>query len=354
MPHPTDRSVATPSISCVMPAYNEAGSLARLVPHILERLLTLSPHVELVIVNDGSRDTSAQVIESLCQQHPEVVGIDLSRNFGKESALTAGLHAARGDVVVLMDADGQHPVALVERMLALWREGSDVVYAVRRAREDQSRLHAQLTSVFYRLINWGSRVEIPPHAGDFRLMDRQVVEALKALPERNRFMKGLYAWVGFRSTAIDYEPLPRADGRSHYGWRGSFALALTGMLAFSITPLRLLALAGLLLAGAALFYGAWVVAEYFFWGINVPGYATIVVGLMFFSGIQLLSIGVLAEYVARIYEEVKQRPSYWVRQRSGRGLPEPTPESRERAARAPRATRAERATDSTTQPSLPL
>jgi glycosyltransferase involved in cell wall biosynthesis len=347
-----DRNELTPSISCVMPAFNEAGTLARLVPQVLERLLLLSPRVELVIVNDGSQDASSQVIDSLCRQHPEVVGLDLSRNFGKESALTAGLDATRGDVVVLMDADGQHPVELVERMLGLWREGHDVVYAVRRTREDQSRLHAGMTSAFYRLINWGSRVEIPPHAGDFRLMDRQVVEALKALPERNRFMKGLYAWVGFRSTAIDYEPLPRADGRTHFGWRGSFALALTGLLAFSVTPLRLLALAGLLLAGAALFYGAWVVAEYFFWGINVPGYATIVVGLMFFSGIQLLSIGVLAEYVARIYEEVKQRPTYWVRQRLGRGLPDPQIEPRERA-RATRAVKTERAADAS-QPSLPL
>ena len=347
-----DRTELTPSISCVMPAFNEAGTLARLVPQVLERLLRLSSRVELVIVNDGSRDASAQVIDSLCRQHPEVVGLDLSRNFGKESALTAGLDATRGDVVVLMDADGQHPVELVERMLGLWREGHDVVYAVRRTREDQSRLHAGLTSAFYRLINWGSRVEIPPHAGDFRLMDRQVVEALKALPERNRFMKGLYAWVGFRSTAIDYEPLPRADGRTHFGWRGSFALALTGLLAFSVTPLRLLALAGLLLASAALLYGAWVVAEYFLWGINVPGYATIVVGLMFFSGIQLLSIGVLAEYVARIYEEVKQRPTYWVRHRHGRGLPDPQAEPRERG-RGSRAAKSERAAD-TTQPSLPL
>ena len=351
MSAPIDRLTHTPSISCVMPAFNEAGTLARLVPQVLSELLLLSPQVELVIVNDGSRDASAHVIDSLCQQYPEVVGIDLSRNFGKEAALTAGLHAARGEVVVLMDADGQHPVSLVARMLTLWREGQDVVYAVRRTREDQSRLHAKLTHVFYRLINWGSRVEIPAHAGDFRLMDRQVVEALKALPERNRFMKGLYAWVGYRSMAIDYEPLPRADGRSHFGWRGSIALALTGMLAFSITPLRLLALAGLLLAGAALFYGAWVIAEYFWWGIDVPGYATIVVGLMFFSGIQLLSIGVLAEYVARIYEEVKQRPTYWVRQRMGRGLPDPATEVRERPARGPRTARAER---DNTQPSLPL
>jgi glycosyltransferase involved in cell wall biosynthesis len=248
------------------------------------------------------------------------VGINLSRNFGKEAALMAGVDAARGEVVVLMDADGQHPVSLVADMLQRWREGSDVVYAIRRTRDDQSALHAGLTGLFYTLINMGNRVKIPPHAGDFRLMDRQVVDALKALPERNRFMKGLYAWVGFASTAIDYEPLPRAAGESSFGLRGSFALALTGVLAFSIAPLRALTLMGLLLATLSMGYGAWVVAEYFFWGINVPGYATLVVGLMFFSGIQLLSIGILAEYVGRIYEEVKQRPMYLVRQRWGAGL----------------------------------
>ncbi len=322
MSPPIDRTHLVPSISCVMPAYNEAGTLAKLVPQVLDSLLALSPRVELIVVNDGSRDASENVIYSLCADHPEVVGLHLSRNFGKEAALTAGLHAARGEVVVLMDADGQHPVSLVARMLECWREGSDVVYAVRRTREDQSSLQGWMTSAFYRLLNWGSRVDIPAHAGDFRLMDRQVVDALNAMPERNRFMKGLYAWVGFRSFALDYEPLPRADGRSHFGWRGSIALALTGILAFSITPLRVLALAGLLLASAALLYGAWVIAEYFWLGIDVPGYATIVVGLMFFSGIQLLSIGVLAEYVGRIYEEVKQRPSFLVRQRLGQGLPE--------------------------------
>jgi hypothetical protein len=174
--------------------------------------------------------------------------------------------------------------------------------------------------MFYKLINMGNRVKIPAHAGDFRLMDRRVVEALKQLPERNRFMKGLYAWVGFASTAIDYEPLPRAAGESSFGLRGSFALALTGVLAFSIAPLRALTITGLMLAMLALGYGAWVVAEYFVWGIDVPGYATLVVGMMFFSGIQLLSIGILAEYVGRIYEEVKQRPMYLVSQRWGAGL----------------------------------
>ncbi len=317
---PIDRFQYTPTLSCVMPAYNEGKNLGALVPQVLQALQALGSQVEIVLINDGSRDDTAQVIQTLCAAHREVVGINLSRNFGKEAALTAGIDAARGEVVVLMDSDGQHPVSLVAEMVKRWREGSDVVYAIRRTRDDQSALHAGLTGMFYKLINAGNRVKIPAHAGDFRLMDRRVVEALKQLPERNRFMKGLYAWVGFASTAIDYEPLPRAAGESSFGLRGSFALALTGVLAFSIAPLRALTITGLMLAMLAMGYGAWVVAEYFLWGIDVPGYATLVVGMMFFSGIQLLSIGVLAEYVGRIYEEVKQRPMYLVSQRWGSGL----------------------------------
>ena len=319
-PTPTDRFQYTPTLSCVMPAYNEGKNLGTLVPQVLQSLQALGSQVEIVLVNDGSRDNTAQVIQTLCQAHREVVGINLSRNFGKEAALTAGIDAARGEVVVLMDSDGQHPMSLVADMLQRWREGSDVVYAIRRSRQDQSALQAGLTGLFYKLINLGNRVQIPAHAGDFRLMDRRVVDALKAMPERNRFMKGLYAWVGFSSTAIDFEPLPRAAGESSFGLRGSFALAFTGMLAFSIAPLRALTLCGLLLATLALGYGSWVIADYFIWGINVPGYATLVVSMMFFSGIQLLSIGILAEYVGRIYEEVKQRPNYLISQQLGAGL----------------------------------
>jgi glycosyltransferase involved in cell wall biosynthesis len=316
----TLRADQTPSLSCVMPAFNEARNLAVVVPQVLSALAALSPAVELIVVDDGSRDDTARVAQRLAEADPRVVLLQLSRNFGKEAALTAGMDATRGDLVVLMDADGQHPPALLAEMLQKWREGADVVYTVRRTRDDQSGLHAGLTGLFYKLINWGNRVEIPAHAGDFRLMDRKVVRALAALPERNRFMKGLYAWVGFHSTAIDYEPLPRADGQSHFGLRGSFALAMTGMLAFSSAPLRALSLLGLLLSAASLAYGGWVIVEYFSTGIAVPGYATIVVGMMFLSGIQLLSIGVLAEYVGRIYEEVKRRPAYLVSERSGRGL----------------------------------
>lgn len=305
-----------------MPAFNEARNLGVVVPQTLAALHRLSPLAELIVVDDGSNDDTASVMQGLCAAHAQVVYFRLSRNFGKESALTAGLDMARGDVVVLMDADGQHPTSLLPEMLSKWKQGADVVYAVRRTRDDQSALHAGLIGLFYKLINWGNHLEIPANAGDFRLMDRQVVNALNALPERNRFMKGLYAWVGFNSTAIDYEPLPRADGLSNFGLGGSFSLALTGMVAFSTAPLRLLTWLGLLMAAASLAYSAWVVVEYFIWGIAVPGYATLVVGMMFLSGIQLLSIGILAEYVGRIYEEVKRRPCYIVAQRSGQGLPD--------------------------------
>jgi glycosyltransferase involved in cell wall biosynthesis len=316
-----NRQHLSPSISCVIPAFNEARNLSKLLTEILATLTRLSERVELIVVDDGSRDDTAVVMQDVCRQHPQVVYLKLSRNFGKEPALTAGIEAAQGDVVVLMDGDGQHPVSLVPDMLAKWRDGADVVYAIRSTRLDQSNLHITLTGWFYKLVNLGNRVKIPANAGDFRLMDRQVVEALKRLTERNRFMKGLYAWVGFNSTAIDYEPLPRIEGSSNFGLRGSLSLAFTGILAFSIAPLRALTVTGLFLSVLALGYGLEVIGEYFITGISIPGYATIVVGMMFFSGIQLLSIGILSEYVGRIYEEVKQRPNYLVSQRIGSGLP---------------------------------
>jgi len=196
-----------------------------------------------------------------------------------------------------------------------------VVYAVRSTRADQSALHRRMVGAFYGIVNWRSRVRIPRDAGDFRLLDRRVVDALLALPERHRFMKGLYAWVGFPSAALDYEPLPRHAGESRYGLSGALGLGTTGLLAFTAAPLRVLGLLGVALALAALGYGAWVVVEYFWRGINVPGYATLVVGMMFLSGVQLMSVGLLAEYVARIYDEVKQRPLFLVADEVGQGLP---------------------------------
>lgn len=315
-----DRIKALPSISCIMPAYNEAANLPHIIPQTLSALRSLSSRVELIVVDDGSMDATVSVMKEMCKKFSEIVFVELSRNFGKENALSAGIDAAQGDVVILMDSDGQHSSTLIAQMFHHWQNGFDVVYAVRKKRDDQSKLQAKLTRIFYKLINWGGKFKIPENAGDFRLMDRQAVDALKKLPERNRFMKGLYAWVGFKSCAIDYEPLNRLDGKSNFGIGGSIALALTGMLAFSIVPLRALTWIGFGLSSLAIAYGIWVIGEYFIWSINVPGYATIVVGLMFFSGLQLLAVGILSEYVGRIYEEVKQRPNYLIRQQVGHGL----------------------------------
>ncbi|TAN11196.1 MAG: glycosyltransferase [Burkholderiaceae bacterium] len=311
---------AVPSLSCVMPAFNEAESLPRVVPAVLEHLLQLSPRVELILIDDGSSDATAVVATDLCQRHPQIVLLQLARNFGKEAALAAGLQATHGDVVVIMDADGQHPVELVDEMLRLWRDdGVDDVYAV-RSRQGQSRLYAFGVRVFYRLINWGMRFRVPPDAGDFRLLDRRVVQVLNALPERHRFTKGLYAWAGFKSVAIPYDPLARVAGHSNFGWRASLAFGATGLLSFTAAPLRFFGLIGLALALVSIGYGAWVVIEHFVWGARVRGYATIVTGIMFLSGVQLLAIGLLAEYVARIYDEVKGRPLYWIARRVGTGL----------------------------------
>ena len=317
----SERAARIPSISCVMPAYNEAASLPDVLAPVLAALKALSPRVELVVVDDGSRDDTVAVMRRLCAAEPALRLVQLSRNFGKEAALTAALAAARGEVVVLMDADGQHPPALLADMLRHWQGGADVVYAVRSTRSDQSALHRRLVGAFYGIVNWRSRVRIPRDAGDYRLLDRRVVDALLALPERHRFMKGLYAWVGFPSAALDYEPLPRHAGESRYGLSGALGLGTTGLLAFTAAPLRVLGLLGVALALAALGYGAWVVVEYFWRGINVPGYATLVVGMMFLSGVQLMSVGLLAEYVARIYDEVKQRPLFLVADEVGQGLP---------------------------------
>ncbi len=312
-----------PSISLVVPAYNESKNLPHVVPGMVSALRALSDRVEVVLVDDGSRDNTVEVIDALSRQHPEVVGVKLSRNFGKEAAITAGLHEARGEVVAIMDADGQHPVSLLDKMLTLWREGNDVVYAVRTTRDDQSRFQAFLTKGFYRLINSGSRLTIPENAGDFRLMGRQVVDALNALPERHRFMKGLYAWVGFTSTAIDYQPQDRIEGKSRFGYAGAMSLAATGLIAFSSKPLRTLGVLGILMSMLAFAFGMWTVLEHFIYGTKVPGYATIVVCMAFFSGIQLIGLGVMAEYISRIYDESKGRPLFLVHRRMGTGLPRP-------------------------------
>jgi glycosyltransferase involved in cell wall biosynthesis len=309
-PAPVDRP-AVPQLTVVIPAFNEAASLPATLARVAAAAGAVTPRWETLVVDDGSRDDTAALVRA----QPAALRcalLRLSRNFGKEAALTAGLDHARGDLVLILDADGQHPPELLPQMVGLWREGYDMVYGVRtdRAREPLSkRLGSRL---FYHLLKSRDGFEIPPDAGDFRLLDRRVVQALRALPERRRFMKAMYAWVGYRSIALPFAPDPRQAGRSHYSRRQLTRLAWTGITGFSALPLRIATIVGGLFAAVAFAYGAYVIFEYFFFDQRLPGWPTVVVSLMFFSGVQLLFIGVVGEYLARVFDEVKGRPTYLV------------------------------------------
>lgn len=309
------------SISCVVPCYNEAENLEHLLPQLSAALALLAPQWEIVLVDDGSTDATGARMAQWTRQ-PGVRALQLSRNFGKEAALTAGLRAAAGQVVVMMDSDLQHSPALLDTFVRYWRSGADVVYAVRKHREAESSFKRLGVRCFYGLINGADRFQVPPGAGDFRLMDRKVVTALLELPERNRFMKGLYAWVGFEAVAVPYVPDERAHGQSHFSPLRMIRLALDGLTAFTVWPLRAVVTLGFVLALVAFGYGAYLIVDYLLYGHDVSGWTTIVVSLMLFSGIQLVSLGVVGEYVGRIYEEVKQRPLYVVKRKLGQGLQE--------------------------------
>lgn len=321
---PSGRGGPPRSISCVIPCRNEARNLVHLLPELTELLPGLADRFEVVLVDDGSTDESPALMQAWAHR-PGIRMLQLSRNFGKEAALTAGLEAAKGEVVILMDADLQHPPSLIPAMLARWREGADVVYARRHDRRDESALKRLGTRAFYRLVNLGDRFQLPEGAGDFRLLDRAAVDALLALPERNRFMKGLYAWIGFKSAELPYEPPPRASGRSHFSLWKLFRFSIDGLTAFTTWPLRAVTVVGLLMAVFGFGYGSYLTIDYLLFSHPLPGWTTIVVTLLFFFGVQMISLGIMGEYIARIHEEVKGRPLYIVRRALGTGLVDPTP-----------------------------
>jgi glycosyltransferase involved in cell wall biosynthesis len=233
----------------------------------------------------------------------------LSRNFGKEAALSAGLRVAAGDAVIMMDADGQHPPSFIPTMLKRWRDGFEVVAGVQEARPESlpKRLFKR---AYYRMLEAGSHVVIPPDAGDFRLLDRKAVDAINALPERNRLMKGLYAWVGFKTALLPFQAEARVAGQTKFSWVHLFRLAFTGLTSFTVVPLRLVSLSGVIVSMTSIFYALYLLAEHYFEGSHTPGWATISVGMMFLSGVQLLALGVIGEYLGRTFEEAKQRPVY--------------------------------------------
>lgn len=317
---PARGSPRTPvaSLSCVIPCRNEARNLESLLPRMAAVLSGLARAWEIVVVDDGSTDATGEV--ALRWQDQGVRLLQLSRNFGKEAALSAGLDAAHGDVVLLMDGDGQHPPELIPDMVARWVQGADMVCMVRTDRKAEGWVKRIGTHLFYGFIDWDRRYRVPAGAGDFRLLDRQVVEALRALPERSRFMKGLFAWVGFRVEHIAYVPPPRPHGRSHYSLRALCSLSLTGITMFTSWPLRAASVLGGVLAVAAFSYGGVLAVSYMLWGNEVSGWTTIVVAMLLLAGVQLVSLGVIGEYLARVFDEVKGRPLYLVR-RSREGAP---------------------------------
>jgi len=296
-------------LSCVVPAHNEEANLALFVRALAQVVRALTPNYEIIVVNDGSRDGTHDAALALLPELP-VRYLALSRNFGKEAALSAGIDHARGNAVLLIDADFQHPLEMLAQMHELWLAGYDMVYGVIADRTAESGIKRLGTRLFYRLLNSGNRVKVPPHAGDFRWMDRRVAEALKRLPEHHRFMKGLYAWVGFKTAALPFVPQDRAGGESSFNLRRLGSLALLGLTSFTTLPLRVWSVIGSVVALGALAYGGWITVETLLFGNELAGWPTLAAGIMLFSGVQLMSIGVLGEYVGRIYDEVKRRPSY--------------------------------------------
>lgn len=312
------------TISCVIPALNEHDNLCVLLPLLKQVLARSGARWEIIVVDDGSTDATPLLMADWARL-PGFRYLRLSRNFGKEAALTAGMRASHGEVVALLDADLQHDPALLLPMLERWRQGVQNVYAVRAHRRDESAIKRVGTRLFYTLLNAQRGVVVPPDAGDFRLMDRCVVQALLSLPERTRFMKGLYAWVGFRSEPFLYTPAARARGHSRYSPLRLLGLALSGLTAFSTLPLRLVSLAGGVLAVLAFAYGLFIVIEALLFGNPVPGWPTLVAVSLFFFGVNLVCIGIVGEYVARIFDEVKARPLYVMAQELGGALAEPDP-----------------------------
>lgn len=304
-------------LSVVIPFYNEVENVAPMFARLLPVLKTVAQSWEVICVDDGSEDdTHAALLEQRASE-PRIRILKLSRNFGKEAAVSAGLQACSGAQILLMDGDLQHPPETLKEMMEIQAGGIDVVYGLRRSRQTEGRLRSTLSSAFYHLFSGTSDVRIPADAGDFRLMSRRVVDALNALPEQKRFMKGLYAWVGFSQQAVLYEVEGRRSGSSKWSISQLFGYAWNGVVSFSAAPLRIWSVIGICIAALAVAYAIWVIIETLVYGRVVPGYATLVVAIFFLGGLQLLSIGVLGEYIARIFAETKQRPLFIIEESSG-------------------------------------
>jgi glycosyltransferase involved in cell wall biosynthesis len=317
----TAANAAAQGLSIVVPLYNEAAGLAFLHERLGELAKNLRQRYglacEVVYVDDGSADATLAIARGLAAVALDIQVVSLSRNFGKEAALMAGLDHARRGAVLFMDGDGQHPPDLVEKLVGHWIEGGyDVVYTAKANRDNEPFLRRLAVHGFYSLINWGARQKIPEDAGDFRLLSPRAVAALRQLPERNRFFKGLASWIGFRQIRVDYEPAARAHGVTTFSPGRLVGLSIEGLTSFSVAPLRFASLLGVLLATVAFLFGLSILWETWTTGKSVPGYPSLVIGVMTIGGVQLIMIGIVGEYIGKILSELKARPIYFVAERS--------------------------------------
>ena len=304
------RAPNRPLISIVAPCYNESETVDIFIKAIDETVAGEPFDIELVFVDDGSRDDTRARLTALVERRRDVKVVALSRNFGKEAALTAGIDHAVGAAVVVMDVDLQDPPELIRDFVRKWREGFDVVYAAREDRQTDTAAKRTTARGFYRLFNRISAIKIPENAGDYRLMDRRVVETVKQLPERSRFMKGLFAWVGYRTAGVPYARPSRVAGDTKFNFWKLWNFAIDGFTSFSTAPLRVWTYFGAIVAAASAIYALVIVFQTLIFGVDVPGYASLIVLILFFGSIQMISVGILGEYIARLFTEVKQRPIY--------------------------------------------
>lgn len=307
-----------PVLSIVAPAYNEEKNLPAFIAAIVPALEAIGESFEIIFVDDGSRDGTLGMLAAASSQDPRIKVVGLARNFGKDVALSAGLAHTSGQAVIPIDCDLQHPVELIPAFVAKWREGYDMVLGVRSKRDEEGFIRRSLSRTYYKVMGWMTSVTIPPNAGDFRLIDRKIIDVINQMPERHRFMKGIFAWPGFKVASIEFQANVRAnETRSTWSFFKLWRFALDGLFSFSTAPLKMWTYVGILAALGGFVYGAITLIQKLFFGISAPGYASLLIVVLFFSGLLLISNGIQGEYIARIFEEVKGRPLYVVGKKFG-------------------------------------
>jgi len=312
---------ASPTLSIILPLHNEALNVHALFARLFPVLDKLDQDAEVLCIDDGSTDNSFSLLCQERQHEPRIKPVRLARNFGKEAALTCGLHLAQGQAAILMDSDLQHPPEIIPDLIAAWKDGAEggakMVYAIRKNRDTDSKLRCTFSKAFYAIFTRIAEVKLPDGAGDYRLLDRAVIDAVNAMPERTRFMKGLMTWAGFDYALVPFDVGERSCGTTHWNFRRLVSFAFDGISSFSTLPLRIWTWCGILISLFALGYGLVLTGQTLLFGTDVPGYASLMVGMLFLGGIQLLSLGILGEYLGRVFTEVKGRPIYLIADRKG-------------------------------------